>query len=396
MGGRYHLEKLNRGKLLSIYQLAFLTFSGMALFSCFQSPFINQYISVGNIGWFFVAGNLLSLLSYQFVPGVVKYLGRYKSTILFIIIFFFLIGLLAIVETKWVVLTVLVLYVAATPLIEIVFDFLVESFSEDRNTGQIRSIYNTIIDAGWVLAAALGGYLLSNYSFQTMFAIITVAILMVGVVFIWRFKATDFTSDFHHYFKINLIWRAFFNKQVKRPIFFLYFIISFFFSWMVIYTPLYLSQLGLEWVEIGEILAVTYLAYILFDYPTGWMVDKKVREEYIIMIGVILISLTTLGIIFISSTTVSIWMFILFVGRLGCSLMYNANDSYFFKSIDQRDVELMAVYRGVGLLARIVAPLVAVLLLRRMELVYLFPILGIMMLSGVWFSYRLKPVSTKL
>jgi len=47
-----------------------------------------------------------------------------------------------------------------------------------------------------------------------------------------------------------------------------------------LFTPLYLAtEIGLPWTDIGVIIAVGLFAYVLFEYPIGFIADKWIGEK---------------------------------------------------------------------------------------------------------------------
>ncbi len=86
------------------------------------------------------------------------------------------------------------------------------------------------------------------------------------------------------------------------------------------------------------------------------------------------------------------WDSILFVTRIGASIIEVMCDTYFFKKVDSLNANIISFFRMSNPIAYIVAPLFAVIMLNffSLELQYLFLALGLIMFIGLKFSLSLE------
>ena len=93
---------------------------------------------------------------------------------------------------------------------------------------------------------------------------------------------------------------------------------------------------------------------------------------------------------FMQSDSFWLWTSLLFVTRIGASAIEVMTESYFFKKITDKDVDILSFYRIVRPLAYSISPVVASILLIFYDIKYLFLVLGVAMIFGINFSLRLK------
>jgi len=152
---------------------------------------------------------------------------------------------------------------------------------------------------------------------------------------------------------------------------------------MIIYTPLYLLELGFSWADIGKIFTVMLLPFVFLQYLAGYLADKKFEERDMIIFSLIVISLSTLSIFFLSSKSLIVWALILFCTRIGASLIEILRDSYFYKRIDCRDVDIINFFRSVRPMAYIFGLLIATPIVCFLHIRFVFPLISIGVLTGI-------------
>jgi MFS family permease len=160
---------------------------------------------------------------------------------------------------------------------------------------------------------------------------------------------------------------------------------------MVVYTGLYLhTHLGMPWTGIGIVLTVMLLPFPLIEYPLGRISDTIVGEKELLAAGFIIAGAVTMAIPWLHSTSVLVWSVMLCATRIGAAIVEIMTETYFFKQVDARDAEMIGAYRIVEPCAYILAPAAASLLLRAADIRFIFLILGIVMLAGVYPALRLR------
>jgi MFS family permease len=162
---------------------------------------------------------------------------------------------------------------------------------------------------------------------------------------------------------------------------------------MIIYTPIYLhEEIGFGWNEIGTIFSIMLLPFVILTFPLGKMSDS-VGEKKMLKIGFLISAISTFFIPFISIKTVWIFALILFITRVGASIIEAMSEIYFFKIISEENADVISFFKNTYPLSFVVAPLVATVLLFFLpHFSYLFPILSIILFLGLMLTLRLRDV----
>jgi MFS family permease len=388
MNQSHHQEKFEPKKLRILYSMGFLLAVATALLAYIRSSYIGEFIETKYLGLVFILANLIAFIVIDFFPRIIKKYGRFKTLFVLLWLKMIILFFLVFFYKSWLGLIIFIFYLTILWLVWAGHDIFVEMYSRDILTGRIRGLEYTIINLGWLVSPFLAGWLLQHYGFSWVFLL--VGALMLPVILLFRFNFSEEPLRDHITYKFWPTLKEIYSRAPIFKIFCIGFLLNFFYCWMVIYTPLYLRSLGISWSEIGFIFTIMLLPFVLLQYPAGWLADKFLGEKELLSFGFIIMGLTTFTLFFIKTPAIFIWAILLFTTRVGASLIEIMKDSYFFKQIDQRNINLIILYRNLLPLAYVIAPLIAVFILIFLPLQYLFLFLGLFMLSGLAFSLRLR------
>ena len=230
--------------------------------------------------------------------------------------------------------------------------------------------------------------MVASAGYARAYLIAAVAVTLCGLVVITRLRGY---SDVNYN---RTSWRQAWNyvkehHDILRVVV-INFLLQFFYAWMVIYTPIYLHQhIGLSWPTIGIIFTVMLTPFVFLPYTLGKLSDKIGEKKFLIM-GLICMAMATALLFFIKTPTILIWTAALFATRLGAAAVEVMADVYFFKHIRDSDPSVISFYRDMYPLAYFIAPLLASALLIFLPFKALFLILGLIVLSSLFFATRLK------
>lgn len=376
-----HFERLNSRKLNTVISVSFFVALEAALLAYISSSFLQQYLDIKYLGYIFVAANIISaFLILKLAKLVVKF-GRYK--LFFIFFLAHLLSLIGLTLIKQRVLAVLLFlfYTITLSIIYIGIDIFTETFSCDRATGSIKGKQLTVGNLAWVASPVISGCLLAVYGFKSLFLIAAIISFLALITF---FKLKGEYNHDHVKIKFLTSLRKITRNKNLPKIILGNLWLEIFFAFMVIYMPLYLRKIGLEWSQIGLVFTIMLIAFLIFQYPAGWLADNKYGEKEILMFGFLLAGITTCLIFFIHSTTVWVWGVMLFTNRIGASLIQVMNESYFYKQIDGRDIDMIIFFRLTRSFGYIIMPIIASVVLIFYPLEYIFLFLGIFMLAGLF------------
>ena len=186
------------------------------------------------------------------------------------------------------------------------------------------------------------------------------------------------------------IGKFFKNKNLFRA-YGISFLLQLFYSWMVIYTPIYLSlYLGFSWKEIGIIFAIMLLPFFIIPFQLGKYADK-IGERKMLMSGFTIASFATLFLFLIHEHNLWLWALLLLITRVGAASIEVMSDAYFFKHIKPENEEFVGVYRSASPVAYILGPLLASLVFIFIpSFGFIYLILGAFMLYGIYLSSTIR------
>lgn len=386
-----HLEAFNFRKLRILYSLSFLFAIATAAVAYTESSFLETFIAKESVGLVFVASYLVALVLLVCLDRVIARFGKQYTTLVLIALSIVALFILVGAKNPLILIPTFVVYIASLVAAWVALDILIETFSADVLTGRIRGTQLTIMNAGWVVTPVAAGFILETYGFPSVFTIALLVTLLVFVIVFLGFRKIDRHERIRpHGFFVTL--RAIVQHRSLSHIFIIAFLLQFFYAWMVIYTPLHLQSIGIDWSDIGKIFSFMLLPFVLFQYPAGWLADRWKSERGILVTGLCIIALATGALFFVHTATLWVWALFLFTTRIGASLIEIMRDTYFFKQVDKRDVHLIDFFRNTGPLGYMIAPLVATAMLSVTGMQTLFLVLGILMACGVIIAARI-PVS---
>jgi len=168
------------------------------------------------------------------------------------------------------------------------------------------------------------------------------------------------------------------------------FLLQIFYTWAIIYIPLFLATVvGFDWETISKIIAVGLLAFVIFEYPTGVLADKLIGEKEMMALGFVVLAIASASIYAMSSSSIATWMSVMFFSRFGASLVEVTTESYFFKQVKGRDSNLISLFRLTRPLGILVGTLVASISLFFVPFNLAFIVLALLMVLGAFSTLRL-------
>lgn len=385
------LKHTNKKKsLILLYLLGTILAIANALPAYIQSNFLGQILSLSWVSIFFASANLITVFAIIFFPKVIKKIGNIAATE--IVLFFFIFALLgmSLANQPIVIFLAFILLSVASNLIWINMDILVESFSDDSSTGLTRTIYFTAINLGWIIAPSLSSYLIEIGDYYWVFIAAAICLVPFLVILIKNSRSLRDRGSYQSHPIIPTLKKLWKNHNL-RGIFFIALLLNLFFSSAVVYIPIYLHQnLGFDWSILGIMFSVMLLPFIIFEIPAGWLADKYWGEKEIMGTGLSIIILALFMFFVVREANPWIWGGLLFLSRVGASLVEAMRESYFFKIVSAKDIQYINFFRTTGPLGYLLGTLLAILILDFYPLQYLFLFIALIMTSSFLFLYIIK------
>lgn len=372
-----------------IYSAGFLFSMSVALVLYINSSFLSSFISQKLMGLTYTLGSIISILALIVVPSIFRKIGGYKFLLWIIALDSLSILLLAFSKNAWSAVLAFVLGFTFNTLIVFSLDELLKIFSRNSATGSIRGIYLAVCHLAFISSQLASGTILGHFSFKIIY-IIAFSVMLVFFLFSF-FNLKNLPDPKYDNLKVLEYVKEFFkNKNLSRA-YNINFLLQFFYSWMIIYTPIYLYvHLGFSWEKIGVMFAIMLLPFIIIPFHIGKYGDK-VGERKILMLGFTIATLATLALFFFKEPVMWLWAVLLFITRIGAATIEVMSDAYFFKHIKPENEEFVGVYRSALPLSYIIGPVVAfVIFIFVPSFNFIYLVLGAFMLYGVFLASTIK------
>lgn len=358
-----------------------------------NSSYLEQFVSHTTLTWLYVISALLTVGAFLKAPHFLSSLGSKRFTLLLSAIEFFVFIGMAFTTSPYIAGSLFVLHQIVITLLYFNLDMLVEisTGSEEGSTGRQRGIFLTIVSITTALAPLIIGNVLGSGTPDFTLTYILSALVLIPFGYLIHSRLKNFEDPHYPHLRIQEGLQHFWKSSDLRNVFCAHFLLQFFFTWMVIYTPLYLaSVIGFNWEEIGSILFIALMAYVLLEYFIGLVADKYIGEKEMMALGFAVTAVSTSWFIFLDNSSIGIWMFAMFMTRVGASLIEATTESYFFKHTSGTDSDVVGIFRITRPLSYVIGALVGGVALHFTSFEFLFAILGFLMIPGIFFAMALK------
>lgn len=362
-----------------------------------NSSFLEQFLDVKYVGLVFTVSALLAIIGLSKIEHLLVRFGNYYLALFLLLIDIVALACLAVygflgvmVHPLLPIILFIAHYATAVFLLRVSLDIYFEEETIGGPIGSLRGKLLTASNLAWFVSPIIFGQLLADGDFWKIYTLATF-LAVVLLFFILRYLKHTHEPRYRKIYLRGTLKEVWKNKDIFR-VFVANFLLHFFFSWMVIYLPIYLhDHIGFSWEEIGFMLSLTLIAYILIDIPLGYISDK-LGEKELLQLGFLLTFAFTFPIALISEATFLIWTITLFGARLGAGTLEVMTDVYFFKKISDRDANLITFYRNSPPLSYILGPLVGSILLATGAVSegYLFLVLSGILFLGLFIVTPLR------
>lgn len=377
-----------------------MIYIGLVLFSIhwslvmyINSSFLGQFVSPNMLGILYALGSALSLVVFFNFPHYLKQIGNYKLTIISALIEIAAMAGMAFATNALFASIFFLMHFVIVPMILFHLDIFVEEIigTEEKQTGSRRGLYLSLGGFAGAVAPPITGSLLeiSNNSFSSVY--IVSALFLVPFIAIIYFHFKQFKDAEYIPLSIAAMTNIFKSQPNTRNVVIIGLHLQLFFTWMVIYTPLYLAHVvGFTWIEIGLIMFVALSAYVIFEYPIGIIADRYIGEKEMMAFGFLLIAVSVSWFAFIPNAGIEVWMVAMFITRVGASFIESTSESYFFKHTKSADTHAISLFRMMRPLSSILGAILGSIALYYLEFNLMFIVLALLMIPGFFFTMKLK------
>lgn len=379
-----------------IYLLVFLFTLHITPGTYINSSFLEQFIGKDIVGYIYTAASILALMSFVLTRRLLAKIGNYKTFLMFLIIDFvslFILSMSILFNGGIWPYVFILAYIAGFTSRTIAFlnlDIFLEHITDNKETGGVRGFYMTSLNTAFIIGPLVSGFLIKSVleagKVYLLSWIILIPVIIMTMKFLKDFKDSEYKKS--DLFKTSI---TVFKNYDLRNIFASAFILRFFFSWMIIYTPLFLSQIiGFDLGQTAIIISISLIPFVLLEIFLGKISDEWLGEKEILTAGFIVMGLSTMVMAFSDTESFFFWAELLFVTRIGASMVEIMTETHLFKKINDDSVHILSLFRAIRPMAYIISPVIASLLLIKLDINYLFLVLGIIVILGTTFSLSIK------
>ena len=349
-----------------------------------NSSFLSQFADERTVSYIYMICAAFEVLGFLLIPTVIRKLGNYSVTLWMVLLQILLFwGLLSSTSAEMVTLF-FILQTAVISIIGLNLDIFLEVYTDATNVGSVRGLYNTSLNASWVIAPLIGSMLINGNNNYHNTYVAGLAMLIPLFYLVYRNFPRFKDPNYQHYSPWQLAKHVAKNKNWDK-LFAANLVLQTFYAWMVVYSPIYLNKvIGFGWEDIGIILVVMLISFVLIQYPLGKLADKKYGEKEIMIAGFIIMGLSTICLTFIHSNNIAIWCIALFMTRVGAAAAEIMIETYFFKTVSPRDAAALGIFRITRPLSYFTGPLIGIIGLSFIaNQSYMFMVVGIICLLAL-------------
>lgn len=387
------LRRKPKKHLIPIYAATLLLVFHAFVVAYINSSFLEQFIPAAGVGTIYTIGSAVSVLVFLFISRVLRRVGNFKLTLALIIINLLAVLGMAFAESLRVAVPLFLVHVISVPLIIFNIDVFIEEQigNNETSTGSRRGLLLTLSSLIGAMSPLISSLLIDHSSgaFTSAYLLSAATLIPIMAILIFFFK--DFSDPEYGEIDLFSAIHTFWSNNDIRNVFLAHFSLQMFFMFMVIYTPLYLTDtIGLSWAEFGIVMFFAQLAYVIMEYPIGIIADKYIGEKEMMGLGFLIITVSTSWISFLTINDVLVWSLIMFVTRVGAAFVEVTTESYFFKQTKSSDAQIISFFRVTRPLAYVVGALAASLALLYLPFNLLFVVIALMMIPAMFCTVNIK------
>ncbi len=375
----------------SIFPLSILfVFHGL-LVAYINSTYMEQHLSPEGVGALYTIGSALAVFAFLFFSHALRAVGNLKLSLILAVIDIASLVVLGAATSSAVAITAFVIFLIVNPLLYLNIDIFSESIigTDESSTGSKRGLTLTLMSIAGVMAPLAMSGIVEVFDNLRFVYYASAGVFVFFILFLlWKFRSFQ-DASYKHFHMRNSI-RCMWQYDDLRNVMICHMLLQMFFTWAVIYVPLYMvTVVGFEWETIGYITAVGLFAYVICEWPIGIIADKWIGEKEMMAFGFLILAVSASWIAFMSETNIIAWMTLIFMTRVGASLVEATTESYFFKHTGAADANTIGFFRLLRPLAGVFGALLGSAALLYLPFNLIFIVLGIMMLPGIYFTAAL-------
>jgi len=342
--------------ILFVANFFFSVLSALAVYV--MLPYLSTLMPAMYTGFVIAGGGLAATIFFPLLPRLAVHYGAQHLTIIFALIEMIALFVLAAAPGMVSSIILIIVMVALQPSLSYELDLLLEAASSAEGaTGRVRALFLTAWNTGSFVAPLLIGTLLATSdAYGLVFIAAAVALIPLIVLFAAKRLPSGMTSQPS---RVRDTLVCIVKNRDLVAVNFGHLVLWLFYVWAPLYVPIYLHNvLGMSWTDLGWIFAIMLIPYVLIEYPAGWIADKFLGDKELMFSGFLIAGGALASISLLTPTSSPLLVLcILLISRSGAALIESMTEGHFFRSVTERDVNSVDIFRGAWPLAYVIAPL---------------------------------------
>lgn len=356
-----------------------------------SSTYLEQFSAAKFVGLIYAAAAFLAIVITLLLPSILNKFGNVNTSITLMVLLSLLYIIIGFAPNPTTTILAFILSMAISPQIYFNIDIFLETLigNEEGTTGSKRGLILALMSLASFFSPLAMGYIIgdSNNLGGVYYVGAIIGLVFIAIV-LARFR--QFYDPTYNLIKIKSLFSGVFANININTVLTTQFLLQFFYTWAIIYFPLYLATtIGFSWETIGQIIAVGLFAFVIFEYPIGIIADRHIGEKEMMALGFVVLALCAASMTFFVGATIISWMVLMFISRFGASLVEVTTESYFFKQVTGNDTNLISLFRLMRPLANLLGAIMGSISLIFLPINYIFIVLALVMVSGAFITQRL-------
>ncbi len=386
------MHSILRNKLLLVtYMMTFLFALHYAIPVYATSSYLHKYFNSSIVSAIYMVGSIMALIASINIARSVKKFHTYGFTFGVVLAEIVIITIFGHTQNIYLLPIFFITHFVLQVLLNLSLNIFIQNFTTHAKVGSVRGLFLAVFNLAVLISPFIGGTILKYYSFATLYTV-AACMLIPYLFFLHKYLKHMREPAYHQVDLFGAAKVAFKNKNLRAAVIG-ELVVSSFYATMVIYSPLYLTALGIPLTSyMMVVLPLALIPLVVLPYELGYLADKKFGEKEMLIIGLLILTVTTFLFVVISTTALWVWILLLFISRIGASFVETMSFSYYFKKVGAEDPSLTALFinmQGMGmLLVGTVGVIVAPFLTERPQL--MFVILGCAILWSISYILPMK------
>jgi len=278
---------------------------------------------------------------------------------------------------------------ALTAILFYVFDVFLETYSKDSSTGGVRGTYLTVINAAFLIGPLAGTQAIDRFGYDGVYlagaGIIGLVAIATGIAF------AHFQDPVYAPPRVMAVIDSYRKKPDLALVTLSFFLLWCFYVVAIVHVPIYLtSVIGLSTQQLGYVLAIGLIPFVLIQMPLGKLADTSFGEKEFMFAGFFLMAAAGMLVPELALLGIVPLVAAIFIGRLGAAAVEVMCDSFFFKHVSAEDSGTIAAYRSMMYVAYAIVPLIMIPIVSSLGYQASFPIAAAFALGGIPFALAMQ------